>query len=315
MRRGPGKKPSAIHQGFVGARALIGTPYLKDEKLRAQYDAEIAPRTAVMLNKILDQHLPQLRPRRVLDLGAGTGIVGATLRARFDGVEVVAVDRVPSPGMIAADLSRCVRPAGVVGRFDLIVAAHLLNEFTTMDGAARASLVLGWMRECLAPQGVLLLVEPALKETSRALLQVRDHLNAAGAFVVAPCLWQGPCPALQSPHDWCHDSAARPSLPRADFSFLVVASVGQQTEDPALFRIVSDLRREKGRSRIFGCGPQGRHPLVLQTRDISPNNEAFVSLDRGALCRVAGLGEAGDGLRLSQQTQVQVVVGVQDGIS
>ena len=309
MRRGPGKKPSAMHAGLVGERALVGTPYLRDEKLRAQYAAEIAPRTAVMLTKILDQQLPALRPKRVLDLGAGTGIVGTTLHQRFEGIEVVAVDRVASPGMIVADLSKGARPAGVSGRFDLIVAAHLLNEFTGLLGAARACLVLGWMRDWLAPTGVMLLIEPALKETSRALLAVRDHLTGAGAFVVAPCLWQGPCPALVSPHDWCHDSAARPSQPRADFSYLAIQANGQAQTDPAHFRVVSDLKREKGRTRLFGCGLRGRNPMLLQNRDATPSNKAFLSLDRGDLCRVVGLSQAGDGLRLSAETEVQVVVG------
>jgi SAM-dependent methyltransferase len=309
MRRGPGKKPSAMHAGLVGERALVGTPYLRDEKLRAQYAAEIAPRTAVMLTKILDQQLPLLRPKRVLDLGAGTGIVGTTLSKRFEGVQVVAVDRVAGPGMIVADLSKGARPAGVTGRFDLIVAAHLLNEFTGLLAPARAELVLGWMRDWLAPNGVLLLIEPALKETSRALLSVRDQLTSAGAFVLAPCLWQGPCPALVSPHDWCHDSAARPSQPRADFSYLVLAAQGQVHNDPAQFRVVSDLKREKGRTRLFGCGLSGRNPMLLQNRDATPSNEAFLSLDRGDLFRVVGLGQAGDGLRLTSETVVRVVGG------
>jgi SAM-dependent methyltransferase len=297
-----------MHEGLVGERTLVGTPYLRDEKLRAQYAAQIAPRTAVMLNKILDQQLPALRPRRVLDLGAGTGIVGTTLHKRFEGVEVVAVDRVSGPGIIAADLSKAGPHAAVKGRFDLIVAAHLLNEFTGLSSTKRSELVLGWMRDWLAPAGVLLLIEPALKDTSRALLSVRDHLTAAGVFVVAPCLWQGPCPALASPHDWCHDSAPRPSLPRADFSYLVLESQGQPQADPTLLRVVSDLKREKGRTRLFGCGPLGRSPLLLQTRDVTPSNEAFLNLDRGDMCRVVGLGQAGDGLRLSAESQAQLVV-------
>ena len=231
------------------------------------------------------------------------------MHQRFEGIEVVAVDRVASPGMIVADLSKGARPAGVSGRFDLIVAAHLLNEFTGLLGAARADLVLAWMRDWLAPTGVMLLIEPALKETSRALLAVRDHLTGAGAFVVAPCLWQGPCPALVSPHDWCHDSAARPSQPRADFSYLAIQANGQAQTDPAHFRVVSDLKREKGRTRLFGCGLRGRNPMLLQNRDATPSNKAFLSLDRGDLCRVVGLSQAGDGLRLSAETEVQVVVG------
>lgn len=295
-----------MHAGLVGERALVGTAYLNDDKLRAQYAAEIAPRTAAMLQKIFEQHLPRVTPHRVLDLGAGTGIVGATLKQRFAGVEVVAIDRVAAPGVIGFDLRKTGVPAGVNGRFDLVVAAHLLNELTDLQAPARASLVQTWLRQWLAPGGLLLLIEPALKETSRALLQVRDLLVAQGFVIEAPCVWQGPCPALVDPKDWCHDSAARPSLPRADYSFLAVRESGQVKPDATLLRVVSDLRREKGRSRLFACGAEGRVPYVLQSRDVTPSNETFLALDRGSLCRILGVSVAGDGLRLGPATDVRL---------
>lgn len=297
-----------MHEGLVGARALVGTPYLGDEKLRAQYAAQIAPRTEAMLNRVLSMHLPRLRPQRVLDLGAGTGIVGATLKARFgQDLHVTGVDRVAAPGLVAADLSRAVRPSGVQGRFDFVVAAHLLNELQSLTLAARAQLVRFWMHEFAEPGAPLLLIEPALKETSRALLQVRDALVGAGLFVHAPCLTQAPCPALANPKDWCHDSAPRPSLSRADFSFLLLSSDPPAATAPEVFRVVSDLKREKGRQRLFGCGVSGRHPYVLQSRDVVPGNEAFVRLSRGELCRLTNIRPTGDGLRLDAQSQVEAL--------
>lgn len=302
------KKHVRVHDGLVGARALVGTPYLRDPRLRAEYAAEIAPRTAVMLNRIFDLHLVGVTPQRVLDLGAGTGVVGTTLRSRFgESLAVTSVDRVGAPGIVAADLSRPVCPPGVSGRFDFIVAAHLLNEFRSLDAAARAQLVLFWMKTWLAPGGHLVLIEPALRETGRALLEVREHVLAAGAFVKAPCLTQAPCPALVNPRDWCHDSAPRPGLPRADFSFLLLAAEGQAPRDGDLLRVVSDLKREKGRQRVFGCGLQGRQPYVLQSRDVSVTNEAFLRLERGVLCRIQGTLSSGDGLRLDAQSQVERV--------
>ena len=95
------------------------------------------------------------------------------------------------------------------GQFDLIVAAHLLNELaTSLSVAERAALVFFWGRELLAPGGHIVLVEPALQQTSRQLLAVRDRLVGAGFFVVAPCFWQGPCPALARERDWCHAATA-----------------------------------------------------------------------------------------------------------
>src|SRR5205814_1975210 len=213
-------------KGLVGARKLVGTPYLADAELRAEYARDIAPRTEAALARVLDQVWPVpglAPPARAIDLGAGTGAVGRVLRARFgEGFELVAVDRTAGPGIVRANLA--AELPRVEGKFDLVVAAHLLNELFVGRAdrvSLRAQRVLAWSRALLAPGGLLILVEPALRETSRELLAVRDHLLAAGLHVVAPCFWTGPCPALARDRDWCHDAAPVPSRPRVDFSYLV----------------------------------------------------------------------------------------------
>jgi SAM-dependent methyltransferase len=301
-----------MHRGLVGARQLVGAPYLADPELRREYEAEIAPRTLATLGKLL----PELylashpAPARVLDLGAGTGAVGSALRDYFgDGVDVVAVDRVPGPGILVADLARGLPP--VEGRFDLVVAAHLLNELYVDAPLAErvealAQRLLAWCRAFIGEGGMALVIEPALKETSRALLAVRDRMIGSGLRVVAPCLWAGACPALERERDWCHDAA--PSLttggPRVDFSYLALRTTGEPSADPALFRIVSDRLVEKGRLRLYGCGPVGRHALVLLDKHATPRNAAFGELARGDLARVSGTQFARDGLRLTTESTV-----------
>jgi ribosomal protein RSM22 (predicted rRNA methylase) len=314
--RGRRRRPSSlIHQGLTGARALVGTGYMADPVLRQQYADEIAPRTRAALGKILAElyGVEGRAPRRVLDLGAGTGAVGATLRAHFGGgLDLVAVDRVPGPGVVVADLERTL--PRVEGRFELIVAAHLLNEmFVGLargdQSDARARRVLAWAG-LLASDGVIVLVEPALRETSRALLAVRDLLLVSGLHVVAPCSWNGPCPALARERDWCHDAAPVPSAPRVDFSYLVLsASSGTEARDNSLFRVVSDPLVEKGKLRIFGCGPAGRHPLVRLDRHATEANAAFDDLVRGDVATVAGTQFARDGLRVTPDTIVRRVTG------
>jgi hypothetical protein len=289
VRGGRGRARARLHQGLVGERALVGEAYLADPALRDAYATDLAPRTAAALARLF-QLLPFEPVRRVLDLGAGTGAAGEAVRARFGAVELVSVDQVEGPGILVADLSRAGRPAGVTGRFDLIVAAHLLNELAPrLSVAERAERVAGWCDELMAPDGACLLIEPALRDTSRALLEIRDRLVARGLFVAAPCFWQGPCPALARERDWCHDAA--PPAPAAP-------------TDPTLFRVVSDRLEEKGRSRVYGCGPAGRHALVRLDREHSDANAAFDGLERGTAATVEGAGSAGDGLRITSKTQV-----------
>jgi len=295
-----------LHQGLVGERALIGQAYLADPALRDAYATDLAPRTAAALARIFAAtSFPPVR--RALDLGAGTGAAGQAIRAHFGPVELVAVDRVAGPGILVGDLSRPGRPAGVQGRFDLIVAAHLLNELAPrLSVAERAERVAGWCDELLAPEGACVLVEPALRETSRALLEIRDRLVARGLFVAAPCFWQGDCPALARERDWCHDAAppAAAGRSRVDFSYLVLRTAGAAATDPTLFRIVSDRLEEKGRLRLYGCGPAGRHALVRLTRERSEANAAFDTLERGAVATLEGARPAGDGLRVTNKTDV-----------
>lgn len=333
---------SRIHQGLVGARALVGTPYLADDGLRAEYARDIAPRTRAALAKILADLLANGHlgaggnggrgPRRMLDLGAGTGAAGETARDYFGGdLDLVSVDKVPLAAAVRAadvtDVASLTRLAGAGGPFDLLVAAHLLNELFLDEPAAnrptRLAALLGrWCQLLLADGGALIVIEPALRETSRVLLGVRDQLLAAGLHVVAPCFFTGPCPALLRERDWCHDAAApapEPTRPaereetraarsrprhRVDFSYLVVRASGEAASDATAFRVVSDPLPEKGRSKLYVCGVPGRQPLIRLDRHAAPANAALDELARGDVAHIARTTFAQDGLRVGVDTVI-----------
>jgi hypothetical protein len=192
----------------------------------------------------------------------------------------------------------------------LVVAAHLLNELAgTLDIEGRTRLILGWFRELLEMDGTCILIEPALRETSRKLLAVRDRLLAAGLFVVAPCLWQGPCPALARERDFCHASAAAiaQGRSRVDFSYLVLRKQGTTCTDPLRFRIVSDAMKDKGRMRFHACGPAGRLLVTRLDRDRSPSNQSLDEIERGAVVSIEAATRKSDGLRCGIETAVRVL--------
>lgn len=284
---------------------MVGQAYLADRELRHEYEAEIAPRTAAALEQVFSAvTLPE--PRRMLDLGAGTGSAGQAVRRRWPSVQLVSVDKVGGPGVLRADIARSIRPPGVEGRFDWIVAAHLINELALdLDGKAR--LVRGWCRDLMTDDGACILIEPALRDTSRGLIALRDQLIAAGHFVAAPCLLQGPCPALARDRDFCHASAGviAQGRSRVDFSYLVVRRRGQVCDDKDLFRVVSDPMKDKGRLRLFACGPAGRLLITRLDRERSEANQALDQIGRGALVRIGGADMRGDGLRCTDSTKVE----------
>jgi ribosomal protein RSM22 (predicted rRNA methylase) len=298
-------KPSGrIHRGLTGARALVGQAYLADHELRREYESEIAPRTEAALGRLFSA-LDLPAPRRVLDLGAGTGAAGRAVVARWPGTQLVSVDKVAGSADVRADVTRAIRPPGVEGRFDWVLAAHLLNELA-LDVEGRTRLVLGWCRDLLTDDGHCILLEPALRGTSRGLLALRDRLVSAGHFVVAPCLWQGPCPALVRERDFCHASADAivDGRSRVDFSYLVLRKHGIACDDMGLFRVVSDPMKDKGRLRLFTCGPAGRLLVTRLDRDRGPANQDLDSIARGDLVRIEGAAARPDGLRCTSETAV-----------
>lgn len=299
------RTPSRIHRGLTGSRELVGQSYLADRELRQEYEEEIAPRTTAALEHVFAATaLPE--PRRVLDLGAGTGSAGQAVLRRWPTAQLVSVDKVGGAGVVRADLARAIRPSGVEGRFDWIVAAHLINELA-VDTEGKARLVLGWCRDLMTDDGACILIEPALRETSRGLLALRDRLVAAGYFIAAPCLLQAPCPALARDRDFCHASAGAiaQGRSRVDFSYLVARRRGLAHEDNALFRVVSDPMKDKGRLRLFACGPVGRLLVTRLDRERSESNAAFEELVRGDLVRIRNAQVRGDGLRCVVDTDVE----------
>jgi hypothetical protein len=170
----------------------------------------------------------------------------------------------------------------------------------------------------------VLLLEPALRETSRALLKVRDLLVGRGYAVRAPCLWRGACPALVRESDWCHAErswqmpavvedvarAAQLHKEALKMSYLAMAPKGEAWRDPPpgrLFRIVSEPLEGKGRQRYMGCGAEGRVGLALQEKHRTPENEAFFRLRRGDVVRIDETEERGDGFALTASSKVAVV--------
>ena len=91
-------------------------------------------------------------------------------------------------------------------KFDIIVMSHALNELwkDKEDKINRQSEFLSHIADYLKPKGLLLISEPALLETSRNLIQVRDILVKNGFGILSPCLKTDSCPALSSPNHTCH---------------------------------------------------------------------------------------------------------------
>jgi len=316
----------ALHRGLVADRDLARPSTYDDPAHLGAYLLWWWPQTYAKVRSLLEMAraagaLP-CRVPRIADLGSGPAPATLAVLDALGG-EAVAVDS--SAAALAearalGDARLATRKADVAagsfrldGAFDLVLIANALSE---LPPPAWEPL---FAHLPLAEDGAVLVVEPALRETGRALLELRDELLQRGWSAAAPCLTQRPCPALLSSRDWC--TAQRAWEPprhlvqlarelglRADEELayaplVVVRRVAQPAPDA--WRVVGVPRPEKGKRRLFVCSDEGRVALTRLDRDAAPENEQFDLLARGDLVLLRGLQAKGDGLRIVPGSEVR----------
>jgi ribosomal protein RSM22 (predicted rRNA methylase) len=182
-----------------------------------------------------------------------------------------------------------------LGEADLVVMGSLLNELPP----DRALAVVERALSAIADGGAVIVIEPALRDTSRALHEIRDAILARGiGHVFAPCTRRGaPCPALADPDDWCHEDRPLRLPPRTaelarlthlrdagmKFSYLVLRAgpLPLVPEGGEAWRVVGVPRPEKGKLEVIGCSDRGRVPIRLLRRHRSAANRPVERAGRG----------------------------------
>lgn len=160
-------------------------------------------------------------------------------------------------------------------KFDFIIASHSLNELWKgqKKRGEKIAALLKNLSACLDDGGLMLLMEPALLATSRALIEARDSLIASGLKVASPCLQSAsPCPALENPNATCHaqfdwelpqivaDLAALAGLNRADvkMTYFVFekAGAGSFGQEGDFGNGENSLQDQKGGGPDFGLATE-----------------------------------------------------------
>jgi SAM-dependent methyltransferase len=287
---------------------------------------------------------PTREAPRILDLGSGPAPCSIAAADYFGlpGAEIVACDR-SSAALDCAE--RLVAAAGIrlrpvpgwdaaenpvpAGPFDLVVIGHLLNELWADldDRLDRRHGLLETALSRLEPGGSLLFLEPALLKTGRDAIALRDRLAAAGRRILAPCLRDGPCPALEEAGRTCHSDFAWESPPIVrDLSrrtglgkdlvkttAFVVAADPAEGREPlpsggVEYRVVSDpMTNKAGRVRYLICGGDGRFPFSAKRGEGFPGENVFFSLCRSDRIALSGAIRRETGLALGPETMLSRV--------
>jgi len=244
-----------------------------------------------------------------------------------------------------ADISRPLKlQAG--NDFDFIIMGNTLNELFMADEQRiekRSRRIAALIQECLAPTGFLILMEPALRETSRDLLRVRDRLlDMLPLTVYCPCVHSQPCPAVAPgcTSDWCHEDhtwQTPPWIRQIDkriglrknslkYSYVVLNRMGFSIRDAAMglsasdspgfpsenqaWRVVSETFEERGKAAAYLCGSEGRFRVTRLNRHASPANQDFTLLDRGQVVSTRSLAtKSVADLRVQPETSLRILTG------
>lgn len=198
----------------------------------------------------------------------------------------------------------------VEGRFDLIIAANVLNEFGDWDESY--NLVRKLISEHLNENGLMIIIDPALRSTTKPLMSLRNRLVAEKcADVLAPCLHNKNCPMLASnERDWCHFYIewTRPRLIQTmdelvgtDHKHLKMAYfiLSHPNKRPAandelmyLCRTVSSPLKSKGKTELVLCGSNGGLKRIMrQHKNASRDNADFDKVQRGDIISCSSVGK------------------------
>ncbi len=258
---------------------------------------------------------------KILDLGSGPGTAALACsaflkdrRAFITGVdqngEILKDARAlfsaaKNPNHKFETITESIRPSFIGGRlrekrFNLIVAANILNEIG--PAAEQQALCQTLIDRHLEDDGILIVIDPALQNTTRALMEVRDNLNAE---ILSPCTHQKPCPMFaHNRRDWCHfylewncpeiiRKVDRLLEIRHDYlkmAYLILQkkrSASETEKDSTLWRVVSSPLSSKGKCEFVLCGEGRLRRICRLDRDQSDKNRSFGGIKRGDVLKVS----------------------------
>jgi SAM-dependent methyltransferase len=340
----------ALSDLFTTGRPEAFPDYFADADALAAYGLWFFPRTWSQVRYPLAEAVERTRWReagaspapalRVLDLGSGAGAAGLSAawwlleHGLASAVELTAVDRssdalaalrrlaadvAPARGTVSVrttvgDLRAAVETERRAAPFDLVVAAHAVNEAFAADGEAEEARWLSAVATLAAPTGLLLLVEPGLRATSLRLRRVVALASGGGAvFPWAPELSGKPWRPVETGRFWPHEVRPWSAPPRAravarmlrrpepdlTFSFALLGRTAPPPLEPSprTFRMTSPFAGAKGRFQWTGLGADGsEHRFdLLRRAATAPDLARLRGVERGDVLHAETLVPSGEG--------------------
>lgn len=333
---------SELSDLFTVARPEKFRDYMSDARLLAAYGLFFFPQSYARADFAIRRLIgfygrspnEVAETLKILDLGSGSSPCGlalaVALRERFPGtgIELTAVDRsraaldaIPPVGdskiKIHGECADLKNFAGTQNRFDFIVLGWSLNEIvpaSSPDAVEKALVFLKKLSAALKPGGTLLVLEPALKETTERLQRVSDYFARSPGLPfhrIAPELGNHADPLLaEGGISWNHE-VRRWNAPASlefinrklfreiqvlKFSWCAlgktppVLSVAPE-KIPVLLRLISPMEMTKTALRfsaVSACGEKKNIEIPVRGLSKSESKKIVAEWERGDIAAVAG---------------------------
>jgi hypothetical chaperone protein len=253
-----------------------GRLHLSDRLAARAYLATRLPATYAAIRASLAtvaEVRPNFAPNSLLDIGAGPGSALWAARDCWDSLdEAILVETSEAIRKVGTELSAHAFPTRVswvsgnietglpaLPKGEVVTLAYVLDE---LPPTLIARLV---DRLWELTGDTLVVVEPGTPAGWQRILEVRDRLIAAGAYLVAPCPHQTDCP-LAAP-DWCHFSrrvarsrlhrlAKNAEVPWEDEKYIFIAASRIPGNRPAA-RVLAPPQSGSGTVRLKLCQQDG----------------------------------------------------------
>lgn len=339
-------------------RERLSTDYMKDSRLRKAYLAYFVPANLPKIHlplKELALHPMQLFSRdrlMILDLGSGPGTAVLGILEFFSRLgqspflDFTAIDNTPENLDDAEALFQSWRDrTGLKSslrtlkttveeshrrlsgeRFDIVVLSNVLNElfYGHKDRIRKRRHIIQLVMDGLLDEhGSCIIIEPALRETSREMLEAVCGLVNDGINIYSPCHAAGLCGTLSNPKDWQHEEVPwdAPEIIRKidriaglikdalKFSYVVLRRDGLSIMDVfgmEAYRVVSEPLVTRGKMEFYLCGREGRRLITRLDKDRTDSNIGFDALRRGDFVLIEGAIDEGKRLKVTKETRVTV---------
>lgn len=323
-----------LQRGLTGDRLLVGSGYMENTAQLGAYLLYYWPVTYTQVYWITKNcsyfNTPTKKEIKILDLGSGPAPASVSLcdelqKKGTDRISVTLVDSSAKALSLAKQIyEKDFKSVTIETRvqnfekdlsqfdtnFDIIIMSHALNELWKNQNniIEKRTDFLAKVSQRLHDDGIIILSEPALLETSRNLIKIRDSLIQKGYRILSPCICTHNCPALSAgDNHTCHADiqwnaiepvasiAQKAKLDRESvkMTYFVLQkpsesvpienqSVTQNDKSVTIHgKVVSDgMLNKSGRIRFLVCDGKSRLTVSAKKDDSHAKNIGFFNLKR-----------------------------------